>query len=350
MTPVPERFEDITADWLSQALGVGVRQVDVLDAHAGTTGRALLQLHYDRASEDPASELPARLFAKFPPSDEMQRLFVTSSGMGLREARFYQSLAGEVPVRVPRPYYSDSDASGERYVMLLEDLGMSGCTLSPTGQPRDYILRVLRDFAALHAKYWDSQRFDSDLGWLQPPQQHDVAVGLVQQSLAERGSQMPAVFTAMAELYIDAADDIHALWNEGTPTVVHGDVHNNNLFLDGERPGFLDWALVARAPAMRDVGYFLGGALAPEDVADGEALLEYYREQLLALGVDAPSLTELRKQFAWHVAYVWVGAAVTLAMGDAWQPVEFVTRALERLHPTMEHLGSVDSLRSALGP
>jgi len=45
---------------------------------------------------------------------------------------------------------------------------------------------------------------------------------------------------------------------------------------------------------------------------------------------------------------VWVGATVTLAMGDAWQPVSYVKASLERLHAAMESLGSVAALRSAL--
>ena len=59
-------------------------------------------------------------------------------------------------------------------------------------------------------------------------------------------------------------------------------------------------------------------------------MLAYYRDQLLANGVPAPSTQELWQQYQWHAAYVWVGATVTLAMGDAWQPVSYVLASLER--------------------
>ena len=131
--------------------------------------------------------------------------------------------------------------------------------------------------------------------------------------------------------------------------MIHGDVHDANLFYDGDRPGFLDWALVARGPAMRDVGYFLAGTLLEEDQREaGRPLLEFYREQLLSLGAPAPGIDELWQQYQWHAAYVWVGAAVTLAMGDAWQPVNYVMASLEKLHTAMDILGSVDAIRSAL--
>jgi len=58
-------------------------------------------------------------------------------------------------------------------------------------------------------------------------------------------------------------------------------------------------------------------------------LLEYYRAELLAQGVAAPSLDDLYRYYQWHAAYVWVGAAATLAMGDAWQPINYVMASLE---------------------
>ena len=146
----------------------------------------------------------------------------------------------------------------------------------------------------------------------------------------------------MGELYLAHADRIHALWKEGTATLIHGDVHDGNMFLDGHTPGFLDWALVARGPGMRDVGYYLAGTLSEQDQRQhNRNLLGYYREALLARGVSAPPPDELWRQYQWHAAYVWVGATVTLAMGDAWQPVNYVMRTLQQLHPALDCLGSV---------
>ena len=208
---------------------------------------------------------------------------------------------------------------------------------------------MLAAFARLHAHYWDSPRFASDLAWVQPPLQHEIAVHLIAQALKMHAATMPAVFRDMGELYLAQADAIHRLWHRGAPTLIHGDVHDANLFFDGDEPGFLDWALVARGPALRDVGYFLAGTLTPQDQRDrGRDMLAYYREQLLALGTPAPPAQELWQQYQWHAAYVWVGATVTLAMGDAWQPVSYVKASLERLHAAMVTLGSVEALRSAL--
>ncbi len=343
--PIPGDLESITSGWLAEALNAPVTGHRVVDAHAGTTGRAVIEMQYGAATD-----LPDRLFVKLPPTDELQRAFVTSSGMGRREALFYGKLAAEVPVRVPRGYFSDCDDSGEQYIMLMEHLEDSGCSFQNASNhySLDYVRSVLDAFAKLHARYWETPRFDDDLGWLQPPMQHDIAVGLIGSALDQHAANMPAVFTAMGELYLEETDAVHRLWNFGPHTVIHGDVHDANLFLDGGEPGFLDWALVGRGPAMRDVGYFLAGTLEAGDRWALRELLEYYRERLEFHGARAPSREDLWHQCQWHAAYVWVGAAVTLAMGDAWQPVNYVLSSLERLHGAMEEMGSVGAIRAAL--
>jgi aminoglycoside phosphotransferase (APT) family kinase protein len=160
---------------------------------------------------------------------------------------------------------------------------------------------------------------------------------------------MPPVFTAMAELYLAQADAVHRLWRRGVPTLIHGDVHDGNLFYDNAEPGFLDWALVSRGPGMRDVSYFLAGTLTPQDQRESaHKLLAHYRAQLLAHGAPAPSDQELWQQYQWHSAYVWVGATVTLAMGAAWQPVNYVKASLKRLHATMDYLDTVNAISTAL--
>ena len=346
MLRIPKDLSSLSSTWLSHVLDAPVSGFEVVDAHAGTTGRALLELAY----REPV-DLPDRLFVKLPPTDELQRAFVTSSGMGKRESRFYESLSAELPVRVPQCYFAASNDSGEDYIMLLENLADSGCTFdnASTRYSLIYVRQVLAAFAKLHANYWASPRFDADLDWVQPPLQHEIALQLIAQALELHGSSMPDVFRNMGELYLSEADAIHRVWQRGTSTLIHGDVHDANLFFDGDEPGFLDWALVARGPAMRDVGYFLAGTLSPQDQRDsGREMLTYYREQLQAHGVLVPPSEELWQQYQWHAAYVWVGAAVTLAMGDAWQPINYVMSSLERLHAAMETLDSVEAIRSAL--
>ena len=346
MAPViPRELASISAEWLSSVLAVEIKSVAIVDAHEGTTGRGVLSI--DAAAD---SGLPSSLFVKLPPGDESQRAFVVSSGMGRREALFYQQLAREVPVRVPRCYHADTDDPGEHYIMLLERLQDSGCAFrnASTRYSPQYLETMMEQFALLHAAYWDTPRFDTDLAWLEPPRQHPIGVSLVARALSQHGGSQPSVFRELAEFYLAHTDAVHALWNSGVPTLVHGDAHDGNLFMDGNLPGFLDWALVARAPAMRDVGYFLAATLRPGDRKHLRPLVDSYRDGLLAAGVTPPSQRDLLEQFRWHAVYVWVGTVVTLAMGDAWQPTEYTQATLARLQDTLAAEDCAAALRAGL--
>jgi thiamine kinase-like enzyme len=341
---IPSVTEQISCDWLGTALGAEVASCTVEDSNSGTTGRATLAVSY----ADPGKP-PHRVFVKLPPSDPQQRAFVVSSGMGARESRFYRSLSAEVPVRVPLCYHAEWDDSGAEYIMLLEHLEDSQCSFRNASRRYSmaYVKAILAAFAKLHAQYWQSPRFFTDLEWLQPPLQHEIGARLVASALSKHGDSTASIFRDTAEIYLNNTDAVHRLWNEGTPTLIHGDVHDGNMFFDGDEPGFLDWALLARGPAMRDVGYFLAATLTAEDRRNhGDWLLEYYRQQLLSRGVEAPSMIELRVQNAWHAVYVWVGAVTTLAMGDEWQPVDYVLGSLKRIHHALDQLGSVEALRA----
>ncbi|MEH6552001.1 MAG: phosphotransferase [Pseudomonadales bacterium] len=351
MNTIPLSPKDITAEWLSTVLsksypGTKVTRVNILDAHYGTTGRAKLGLEYAQAGNQPDF-----MFAKFPPTDEQQKAFVIATGMGRREAMFYRDLSTNFPARVPACYYSDCNESGDHYLMLLEDLEHSGCSFqNATNQYSiDYVKRVLACFASFHAMYWQSPQFSARLAWVEPLQSHPIAVPLVSQALATYRNEMPPVFAEMAELFIEKSETIHELWRSGIETLVHGDVHDGNLFADGDAPGFLDWALCARASGMRDVAYFLAATLNRDDRQQSQhELLQYYRDQLELGGITPPSQEEMWQQYQWHAAYVWVGATTTLAMGEAWQPISYTRKSLERINHALLDIDSVASISKAI--
>jgi hypothetical protein len=73
-------------------------------------------------------------------------------------------------------------------------------------------------------------------------------------------------------------------------SVVHGDAHVGNVFLDASgRPCFVDWQLVQRGPWYLDVGYHIASSL-PVDVRRRaeDDLVRHYLECLAARSVDGP--------------------------------------------------------------
>jgi len=348
---IPATPAEITPDWLSAALagrfpGLEVTKVEVLDHHAGTTGRARLAVE---CAKDVG--LPPTLFAKLPPDDPAQRTMVQVTGMGRKEARFYAELANELPVRIARSWYGGWSEDGASYLILMEDLEAAGCSFPNAVHGPDvaYTRAVVEDLARLHAHLWDSPRFDDELAWVTPPARHEIGPTLVARALDAFAGEMTPVFRDFGRLYVEHTDAVHDLWDEGEATLVHGDAHVGNLFEDHGRPGFLDWGVIGRTTGVRDVAHFLASgfdtALRRREQGD---LLARYRAQLERSGAPAPSAEDLWRRYRLHVAYSWVAATTTIAMGDEWQPLEVTRKAVARCNAALEDLETVPLFRELL--
>jgi aminoglycoside phosphotransferase (APT) family kinase protein len=169
-------------------------------------------------------------------------------------------------------------------------------------------------------------------------------------ALDQFADDMPPVFRRLGDLYAARSLDIIALFNEGERTLIHGDTHSGNLFVDAGRTGFYDWAVAGRGPGVRDVAYFLCNSL-PVDTrrAEEKALLDRYRNALCNndAAVDEDTANEQYRLFA---VYSWIAAASTAAMGSQWQPIEVSLAAMTSTTQAIEDLDSVGLLEDRLGP
>ncbi|MDZ4826807.1 MAG: phosphotransferase [Actinomycetota bacterium] len=320
--PLPMEVDDLTPEWFSAALGQTVGAVTVLDRHSGTTGRAHVALVGDG--------VPLTVFVKLPPFDAGQRVFVDSTSMGTTEARFYRDLAPEIPARIPAVWFSDyeagTDGDGDHYVMVLEDLTASGCRF-PTPTDDDIAHRardIVEQLVPVHARFWTSPRFDAggDLEWIAPKGtgRGDGGAAMVQMALDALADRLPEGFVPLAEFYVARSPEIMQLYRAGERTLIHGDAHLGNLFVDGDRTGFLDWAVLGYAPGMRDVAYTLTNSI-PTEVrrASERDIIDRYCELLRAHDIDLV-FAEAWEQYRLFSVYSWVAAACTAAMGSKWQP------------------------------
>lgn len=346
--PLPRDVDDLTAPWFAGVLGRDVTSATVRDRHTGTTGRAVVAL-------EGAPDVPPTVFVKLAPFGDEQRQLVDATGMGVAEARFYRDLAHEVPVSVPRVWFADTDGAG--YIMVLEDLAAAGATF-PSPKDPDIAERaadIVEQLAVLHAAYWDSPRFASggDLEWL-------VVRGtrggggnpkFIEQAVAVLGPDMDDDFQRIAACYLAHAPDVVAMQREGTGTLVHGDNHLGNLYVDtraGGRTGFLDWAVICRSPGMRDVTYVLCNSVPPEIREEiEEDLIRRYCDLLAERGVTF-TFAQAWEQHRLHAFYSWVSAAATAGMGSRWQPIEIGLSATRRTNRALAHLGTVDLVEERL--
>ena len=345
---IPASVDELTPEWFTEILAARVDQVEVLDAHSGTTGRARIGL-------TGASDLPDTVFVKLQPFVEEQRKFLRRIGLGVAEARLYAAVGNELPVRAPRVWHADHDAADGAFVMVLEDLEASGCRFpAPTDDDiLDVAASAMDELATLHAAYRHR-----DLAWLRTPsgmkskpEDAEMAARRAQfivSALDQFADDMPPAFRRIGELYATRSLDIIALFNEGDRTLIHGDTHSGNLFVDAGRTGFYDWAVAGRAPGVRDVAYFLCNSLPVATRRSEErTLLDRYLTQLAKCGVSLDGHTA-HEQYRLFSVYSWIAAASTAAMGSRWQPIEVSRVAMVSTTTAITDLDAVGLLEARL--
>lgn len=342
---IPLDVAELTPGWFAEVLGVDVRSAEIVDQHSGTTGRAKVRI-------DSAGALPDTLFVKLAPFDRRQRLFVDFTGLGVMEARFYGSLAAELPVRLPRCWHADVD--GDAFIMVLEDLDAAGCVY------RSDPASTVEQLAHLHAAFWESPRFATDLAWVperagfgksdgKDPAAVEAAGHFIHAALDQFAHEMPPVFRAIGELYASRTGDILDLWDQGERTFIHGDPHGGNLFTHEGRTGFYDWAMCSHSPGMRDVAYYLTNSM-PTEARHGEEgrLLDLYRHTLAAHGITTDPHV-IAEQYRLFTVFSWVSFTSTAAVGSRWQPSERAIEAMERATRAVEDCDSIGLLKELLG-
>jgi hypothetical protein len=358
--PLPVEVADLTPQAMTALLapghaGVRVTTVEVLDAHTGTTGRARLAL-----TVDPPDSLAPTVFVKLEPFDPRQRAFVRAGGIGANEAHLYRDLAGELPMRVPRVLAAAVDTGGG-YVTVMEDLVASGCRFPRPDDANvaDQARSTVDGLGALHARFWESPRFATDLAWV-PERAGFGADGghseeslrgaghFVRRALEQVGDEQPPVFRAVGECYATRTGAVLDAWDAGPRTLVHGDPHSGNLFLDGATVGFLDWGMVSRSPGMRDVAYYCCNSL-PTDVrrALQDELLDRYRAILAGAGI-ALARDEAWEQYRLFSVYSWVSAVSTVSVGSRWQPEARAVAAMDRTTAALDDLDALGALTTRL--
>ena len=348
---LPDRPEAITPPWLNEVLGpalpgIEIAGVEIVEQHSGTTGRARLRLEHAAGSTGPET-----IFAKLPPFDASQRGLVAATDMGRREARFYAELAEETPVRIPRCWYAAHGDEPTDYIILLEDLDAAGCTFpeSVDAHAREHGGALIETLAGLHAHFWGDPRFESELSWVPPAMRGELGARLIDGAREQFAADMPPVFEELCRLYVSNHERVCDLWDEGAPTLIHGDCHTGNQLLDGDRVGLYDWAVISRSPGIRDVAIFLGNSCPPDVRRDEqEAWMRAYHGALVDAGVAPPDLDVLWLRLRQSVLYGWVAATTTASMGDLWQPAEVGLKAMRDATRTCEELETLEAIRGAL--
>src|SRR5213596_1547198 len=109
-TELPVGPGELTAEWLSDAVGAHVRSfsTQVIGEGVGLLGQlARVSLEYEGRAEG----APRSLIAKFPAAVQENRDLANLFQFYEREVRFYEQIAGRAEIATPRCFFSTFDAA-----------------------------------------------------------------------------------------------------------------------------------------------------------------------------------------------------------------------------------------------
>ncbi len=320
--PIADTTEKLTASWLSDVLRasghLGAATVSSVGITPIGTGQMCdsvrLTLGYDRATDAPPT-----VVAKLPSGDEATRATAKSLRNYEIEVRFYQQLAGALPVRTPSVFHADIDVESSSFVLVLEDLAPARPGDQLAGCSPEVAKMAVDELVNLHAPRWGDPALSS-LEWLAG----DVAAR--QEFLLQL---LPTLWDGFRQRYAGyLGSDIHHagdqlfsrletyLLADTRPwSIVHGDYRLDNLLFDPRPDGIgvavVDWQTCTHGPALQDVAYFIGAGLRPDErrAVEGE-LVRGYHAGLVAAGVS---------DFGWEACWrayrrgTWLGLIMAVA-------------------------------------
>src|ERR1700754_354438 len=331
---IPQGWEEITAEWMTAALGdhspgVEVDDVAVMLRDDGPNRRARLQLTYS------AGAGPATVFAKAVDPEHADLVALTS---GLyHEPRLFSS-GVVLPLDHPTVYTAILDEDRRDFLMIMEDVVARGAEPRDSTRPITVaqVASGVRGLARMHSRYW-GERLTSDplRAWVEP---FVAFAGLEYAPLHiahERlGETVAAEILALSgtDLFVDIWARYIGTLTEAPQTLLHGDPHIGNTYvLPDDTVGFLDWQMVRRGNFALDLGYFLQGALTIDDRRRSERdLIEEYRGALSLPADEMPSADEVWLRYRASVAHglaIWMA---TLSGGDAWQGADICLALAQR--------------------
>jgi len=308
---VPRSPEELSAEWLTACLRhagalsggrvVAFEQQRVGRGKGFAGHLARLELVY----EDPLPESPKRLVAKFASEHDDMRELMDAMGGYRREVRFYRELARDVGVPTPRCFLAHYDQAGGRFLLLLEDMAPAASPGVERGLSLEQARTVMEQLAHLHARWWNRE---AELPWLQLDDeiiklvrdQYLKALPTFLEQWSARYPTLSRVARGIAHMF--EGDEWVAQVRARPRTLVHNDMHVENIFLPTEAGGrfaFIDWQGVSFGRhGVGDVTRILCMGMSTElRRAHTAELLRHYHTKLIELGVEGYDYRALKRRY-----------------------------------------------------
>jgi hypothetical protein len=351
MSAVPLSLEEaISPEWLSEALsqtwpGTTVSAVTPDELLHGVGTKAIVSLTY---ADDVAAERPASVCVKA--GYEPHNKHLLDGGTYLKEARFYAEIAAELPVTVPKTYFSAYDPTSKQGLIVMENLNTVGAVFGSAqrGYTVEEAMKYADALAALHARFWNDG-LQADHSWLigraavSGAGENSIYTDILQSNLdGERGEPLPAALRD-SETLTKAARALGAIASEHPSCLIHGDTHARNLYFTADgTPAFFDWQTTQGSFWALDISYYLGAGLSHEDRRSSiESIFRHYLDRLAAHGATPPAWDEAWLAFRQAMVYGFWLWAITRPIV---QPNEVINVYVDRLGNAAADLDSYSAL------
>ena len=327
-----------------------VTGVEVIERHELTNAHARIRLTYDGTVQRAGDHVRQAAADRIGPARHHHRDRHGAAGGAASTRTSRPKLSLRVPVTHAAVTTDDGD-----FALLLEDLSVGACEVSDGtwGIAPDAAAGALEDLAEMHVRFEDPARRAAEAPWVAVSRPSNTyGAPMLRYGIEHHRDRLTDAFVEISEIYIAKHEQLQALWHEGPHTVIHGDTHIGNLFMDGPRVGFLDWGIINLNTPMREVSYFLTMAMNPPERRSSEGdLLRHYLDVRRALGG-----TEIGWNDAWlahrvHAAYTVPASCqvVTFPADASPQRRVFADAFLARSLAALDDLESRAALREAAG-
>lgn len=300
MATIPASIDDVTPAWLSEVMGCAISAADATQIGVGIGVSSALY----RVRLTGEGDCPETVVVKLPALDEAAVFTSTVLRMYIREVGFFEELAGDSPIRVPKYHHGQVDEETSRFVVVMEDLGGLRIIDQVEGMAIADAERAVDELAAWHAQWWGKADELADRGMvvsLGDPIYPAILPMVFGEGWAKVTGEME-VQPAILEVGPRFADAIAGLLqdlNVAPRTMTHGDYRADNiLFADDGSVALLDFQLIGSGSGAYDLAYFVTQSLDPSVAAANEkALFDRWTAGLQERGIPASDLTGMWEQY-----------------------------------------------------
>ncbi|HUI47761.1 MAG TPA: phosphotransferase [Acidimicrobiia bacterium] len=292
---IPSTIDDVTPEWLADAIRRPVARMlkEPIAVGVGLVGQ-LFRIRFEGDGS------PSTVIVKLAAPTEEGRFVATVLNMYGREVGFYKELSSRTSIAHPACYFAAHDPGTQDTVLVLEDVStrgragdqVAGCSL-------DEARSAIRTLARLHACFWEDETLSSAsfvLRLADDPYPATVAMAyeLAWPRVQELfGDMIDGRVREFGDTYAARIPALFAKLCDGPLVLSHADWRLDNLFFGGDEVIAVDWQLIERSVAPRDLAYHVTQSINIDDAAGYAQAFDTYLADLRDLGI------EVDRPWAW---------------------------------------------------